>query len=141
MADDLLTGFEVFRGKGSITADEPKLTIQTKGILGLNAASYELLGRPQEVELLYNASRQMMALRPARPGQPHTYKVRPTTGPSVRGSYTVAARAFLKTYGVTYRTSIRYSPTKVGDLLVVDLTEAGSSATRTVRSAGGGLEE
>ena len=56
----------------------PSVTLDKRAILLINAAAHALIGKADVVELLFDAERRVMALRPAAPS-PTAYQFR---GPS-----------------------------------------------------------
>lgn len=68
--------FEVFNKRMTPLAKAPAVTIQKRGVISLNKAAHELINSSETVELLFDADRQVMALRPAEDTSPHAYGVR-----------------------------------------------------------------
>lgn len=87
-----MANFEVFTRKNAKPAREPTLTITVRGTLNLNAAAYELLGKPEAVTLLYARAERVIGLRPTDRGEQNAYLVRPL-GKS-GSSWQVSAKEF-----------------------------------------------
>jgi hypothetical protein len=124
----VVRGLEVFRGKGSTKPSAPRVTIQAKGVFGMNLACYEALGRPEAIEFLYNPTEQVIGFRKADPKDAHSYLVKSTgTG---GGTFTVSGKAFLKYYEIPFGKSVRYMAEAVEGILVIDLKRGGTDANR-----------
>jgi hypothetical protein len=105
-------------------AKAPSVTIQKQGVISLNKAAHDLLGRAETVELLYDQERQVMALRPTDDSSPHAYAVRAGSkrGP---GQAIVSATAFTQHYGIDTTATKRWKPFVEDGMLCVDLTVEG----------------
>jgi hypothetical protein len=125
--DSRVRGLQVFEGKGSVKLGAAYVTIQKKGVLGLNAASHELLGKPETVELLFNPEEQVIGIRQADGQAPHTYRI---LAKSDGSALTISARAFLKFYDVALERSVRYPAELVEGILIIDLRQEGVDAHR-----------
>ena len=113
--------FEVFKDRGSKKLnEEPRVTLQKKGVIGLNLPAYEMLGAPEAVELLYAPKARTIGIRAADPALPHAYRPRLPKGGNTR---LVAAIAFFKRYGIMIGSIERYPAKMVGDVLAIDLSE------------------
>ena len=113
--------FEVFKDRGSKKInEEPRVTLQKKGVIALNQSAFELLGSPQAVELLYAPKARTMGIRAADPALSHAYSPR-----LPKGGYTrlVAAIAFFKRYGIAVEAIERYPAKMLGDVLAIDLSQ------------------
>ncbi len=75
MADIDLSGFEEFDRKGVPVGTAPMVTIQKRGSFSLNRAAYDALGKPEQLVLLFNPERQVIALRPVGKENPRAYPV------------------------------------------------------------------
>jgi hypothetical protein len=87
-----MPGFEMFRAppKG------PAVTITANGLLIFSWDAYELLGKPEAVQLLYDKDQRIIGIRPAGREAENTHRVR------LSGRYTrvVSARAFCRHVGI-----------------------------------------
>ena len=114
--------FEVFDKRMTPLAKAPAVTIQKRGVISLNKAAHELIDSPDTVELLFDADRQVMALRPADDTSPHAYGVRAGSkkGP---GQAMVSATAFTQHYGIDTTATRRWRPFVEDGMLCIDLTQ------------------
>ena len=117
--------FEVFDKRMTPLAKAPAVTIQKRGVISLNKAAHELIESPDTVELLFDADRQVMALRPADDTSPHAYGVRAGSkkGP---GQAMVSATAFTQHYGIDTTATRRWRPFVEDGMLCIDLTQTGT---------------
>jgi hypothetical protein len=120
--------WETFQRQRAPLSEEPTVTIQRRGTLSINAAAYGALQRPEAVELLFDRSERLMALRKAEPSTPHAYLVRPLgKGGS---TWLVSGQAFTKYYGIDSEKAMRWDATLDPDgILVADLKEPGTEVT------------
>src|SRR5699024_10774042 len=72
---DSMSNFEIHK-KNTHGRRSPKrmVSIMKSGVLGISADVHEWLGRPEEVEYLYDRTRKVLALR-AAPGSQNAYRV------------------------------------------------------------------
>lgn len=117
--------FEVFDKRMTPLAKAPAVTIQKRGVISLNKAAHELIDSPDTVELLFDADRQVMALRSADDASPHAYGVRAGSkkGP---GQAMVSATAFTQHYGIDTTATRRWRPFVEDGMLCIDLSTAGT---------------
>lgn len=94
----------------------PSVTVQRKGIVSINAPAHKLIDGAKFVELLFDPSRRVMALRPAEPS-PRTYELR---SPSRSGQTLVSATAFMQAYEIDTSVSRRYEPFEEDGMLCID---------------------
>lgn len=104
--------------------DQPTLTIQKTGIGTINNAAAEFLNRPDTIDLGYDPEARVIAIRAATPDSPNAIRVRQQGNSSTRE---FGIRSFLRFFGIEHEGSRRYqaSPARDGDMLLVDLKEAG----------------
>ena len=112
-------GFEVFDKRGAVASKHPYVTIQRRGPFGINLAAYELMGKPEAVELLYDREQELIGLRPVPPDRPRAFPVRAQGKNSV--TFMVAGQAFAKHYELDTSVARRYAVRMEGDVLVLDL--------------------
>jgi hypothetical protein len=85
-----------------------------------------MAGNPTHVELLYDPDEQIIGLREVDPSKSHAYRVR-RQGRS--NSYIISAQGFLNYFDIMPKTSRRYVPKIIGDVLTIDLKEEGIDAS------------
>jgi hypothetical protein len=83
--------FVEFSRQNSRRDDEPMFTLQTRGNISLNHATFKALGEPAAVAFLYDAGEGIVALRKVARNYPNGYLVRKQPNSS---SYIVAAQGF-----------------------------------------------
>jgi hypothetical protein len=113
-----MPNFEVFDRKAKPKVSQPLVTLQASGTFSMNEASYEALGAPDEVELLYDPGEQIVGFRPAGETSPHSYPIKPQ--PNGR-TYQTGGRAFCAHYGIETGTARRFAGEVMGDILAIDL--------------------
>ena len=130
-----LDGFDVFDRSSAPSPSVPTLTIQRRGMLSLNRGSYEALGKPAAVELLFNRERRAIAIRPADPATPRAYAVRAQGAAGGSSStYLVPGRSFTTHYGIDTTVARRYGVERRGEMLLVDLEQEGAVTVTSPRA-------
>ncbi len=109
--------FEVFDKRSAPSRGAPSATIQRRGILSLNAPAHALINDAEEVELLFDADRQVIALRPSEPTT-RSYKFRNT---KTSKQVMLSLVSFAGHYGLDFAVSRRYAPTVEDGMLCIDL--------------------
>ncbi len=112
-------GFEVFDKRASTSSKTPMVTIQKGGHFSLNKAAYDLMDRPDAVELLYDREKKLIGFRSTSPTRPLAYPVK-SLGTNATGRL-VAGQAFCKYYDIDASVARRYEVRMDGDILVLDL--------------------
>jgi hypothetical protein len=126
-----MPNFEVFDRKAKPRVTQPLVTLQSAGTFSLNEASFEALGEPDEVELLYDPGEQIVGFRPAGETSPHSYPIKPQ--PNGR-TYQTGGRAFCSHYGIETGTARRFAGEVMGDILAIDLKGEAKIVGRNGRS-------
>jgi len=124
-------GFQVFDRRHAPMRGEPSVTLQSSGVLSINAPAHRMIDNAMKVELLFDPSREVMALRPSE-GSPRSYELRE---PTSTGLTMVSLTAFANAYGIDLSTSRRFQPFLEDGMLCVDL-KGESVAVRGNRSRG-----
>jgi hypothetical protein len=123
--------FERFDKRHIAIAGSPFVTIQRGGrVMTINRVAYEMLGRPEAVELLYSKQNHgVIGVRQVSPKEPYAFPLR---GQGRRGqepsNYLVAIQAFTKHYGIDTSVAMRYPVEMQEDILTVPL-DRGTVAT------------
>lgn len=60
-----MANFEVFTRRNPPSSPGPTLTLTKRGVLTLNTAAYEAIGRPDSVQLLWDRDNRIVGVRPA----------------------------------------------------------------------------
>jgi hypothetical protein len=91
--------------------------------MSLNRTVYELLGKPEAVELLFDPDDQRIGLRKVPATEPYAFPVR---GQGRKGqspsNYVLSTQAFAKHYGIDTSLARRFPVEMEEDILVVDLS-------------------
>ena len=111
---------------------EPLVTLQMKGLLGFNPAAYELLGRPDAVELMFDKLNGSIGIKAVQADSPHAVTVRRANSSDSRA---VSAATFCVYYGIRYENSLRFRNIRLDHegILVLDLRDAREVVKRTSR--------
>lgn len=121
-------GFQVYEKGSAPVASTPSVTIQKKGLISINRAAFELAGRPEGVELLWDPDEKLIALRPAFLDNPNAYPVRSQNKEAERGPWLIAGTLFTQYIKLDTSEAFRWVPTLRDDLLVIDVGKPGQRA-------------
>jgi hypothetical protein len=124
-----MSDFEVFDKAQTPFSGEPHLTIQKRGTITLNAASYALLDAPAAVELLFDPDEQLLGLRSQDRRLPHVSFVRKANR-SPGGPWVVSAMAFVHHYGIDTSVARQRVAFLDEDVLCVRTDDPGSVVSR-----------
>jgi hypothetical protein len=102
---------------------QPFVTIQKKGVISLNRAAFEALNNPEFVELLYDPGARLVALRKVDSSVEHSYQVRAPV--ENHATWLISGAAFVGYYEIDTSVSVRRAARTDGDLLIIDLNDAG----------------
>lgn len=105
------------------------VTLQASGTFSMNETSYEAIGRPEQVDLLYDAGEQMVGFKPAE-GSPHSYPIKQQQNGR---SFQTGGRAFCSAYGIDTTKARRFSAELIEGVLAIDLKNAGKEVGRNGR--------
>lgn len=118
--------FEVYEKGSAPVSTIPSVTIQKRGLISVNRAAFEALGRPQGVELLWDSERRAIALRPAPLENQNAYPLRAQGSHAEKGPWLVAGTLFTQFIGLDTSQAFRWTPTIEDGLLVIDVSKPGS---------------
>lgn len=111
--------FEEFTGRGStVPSEQPRVTLQRNGKIGLNQAALRALGQPGAVVLLFDSTTHSVGLRATTKSLPHAYPVLKHAGAA-----TVTAIAFAKHYSIDLSETRSFPATFEDGVLVIDLNK------------------
>jgi hypothetical protein len=122
-------GFEVYEKGSAPVATVPTVTIQKRGLMSMNRAAYALIGSPEGLELLWDADRNVIGLRPAELTNPNAYPARAQNSSSDKGPILVAAGMFTKYIKIDTSEARRWVPKVEDGILCIDLNEPAQRAT------------
>lgn len=123
-----MPNFETFTRRMIPLVKQPAVTIQRRGNMSVNRASYVAMGEPEAVELLYDPTERIVGLRGVSKEEEHAYPIRPQGG-NQDGTYLVAGTAFTKYYGIDTSVSTRRPAVMQDGVLCIDLKEEGTVVT------------
>ena len=124
-----LSNFETFTRRLAPLGNCPYVTIQKRGILSLNRIAFMALGAPAAVELLYNRTDQVVAIKGASIEVPHAHALRAVGRATVPNTYVLAAMSFLQHYGIASTKSLRREAGVSDGVLLIDLKVEGTLVT------------
>ena len=130
-------GFETFVKRKTGRTKQPFVTIQRGGPFSFNKAAYDLLDKPEALELLYDGERKLIGFRKVSPDKPIAFPVRTQGKNSI--SFLVAGQAFTRHYEIDTTTARRYPAKLEDDILTLDLR--GDSIDVTGPRAGKGRKD
>ncbi|OQJ57062.1 hypothetical protein CmiCFBP2404_15805 [Clavibacter michiganensis subsp. insidiosus] len=123
--------WEVY-AKGSAPAPTtPSVTIQKRGLMSINRAAYEAIGKPEGVELLWDPERKLIGFRPAPLTNQNAYPVRTqVTNPEKadKGPWLIAGTRFTQYIGMDTTDAYRWTPTVEDGMLMIDTSQPGAKA-------------
>lgn len=122
-------GFEVFQKSSAPVSKVPTVTIQKRGLISLNRAAHALIGAPDFVELLWDADRRVVGLRPASAESPNAYPARPQSVKTDKGPILVAGTVFTQYYDIPTEESRRWVVRAEDGILCIDLQQESQLAT------------
>lgn len=117
--------FQVFEKGSAPISSVPSVTIQKRGLISLNRAAYEMLGKPVGIELLWDSDRRVIGLQAAPIDSPNAYPARPQSPNSEKGPILIAGSLFTRFIGLDTSDAYRWVPFMEGDVLCIDLTKPG----------------
>lgn len=110
--------FEVFDRRSRPVSNQPTITIQKRGNFSLNRAAFEALDGPEAVELLFDRTERLIAMRPSETTNRLAYPVRKQQNAA---SYLIAGNAFNQYYGIETGITKRWDAELLDGMLVIDL--------------------
>lgn len=122
-------GFEVYQKGSAPVPTTPSVTIQKRGLISINRAAFELLGKPEGVELLWDPERSVIALRPAPLTNQNAYPVRTQGAHSDRGPWLIAGTLFTQYIKLDTTNAYRWTPGLEDGMLTIDVSKPGSKAS------------
>lgn len=126
--------FEVFTGRFKPASNKfMRVTLNARGSFSLNHATYEALGSPKFVELLYDAASGAIGMRAADESNRHAYPVRTQRNAK---SYLVGARAFYMHYGLNLEGLTVFNDPQVDEGILI--LENGQVLTQRAKRNGNG---
>ena len=122
--------WEVFDRKARPSVKHPLVTLQGSGTFSMNEASYNAVGRPDQVELLYDKKAQIIGFRPASDESPHSYPIKPQQNGK---TFQTGGRAFCAYYDIEIGKARRFAGEMIDGVLAIDLKGEARDAKRVSR--------
>ncbi len=122
--------WEVFDRKARPSVNQPLVTLQGSGTFSMNEASYNAIGRPDQVELLYDKKAQIIGFRPASDKSPHSYPIKPQQNGK---TFQTGGRAFCAYYDIETGKARRFAGEMFDGVLAIDLKGESRDAKRVSR--------
>lgn len=119
-------GFIVYEKGSAPIATVPSVTVQKRGLLSINRAAFALMKEPAAVELLWDADRRIVGLRPVPIEDPNAYPVRAQVANSTRGPLLIAGNLFTKFIGLNTDEAHRWTPYMEDGILCLDVSKPGA---------------
>jgi len=119
--------WEVFDRKARPSVKQPLVTLQGSGTFSMNEASYNAIGRPDQVELLFDKKAQIIGFRPASDKSPHSYPIKPQQNGR---TFQTGGRAFCAYYGIEIGKARRFAAEMVDGVLAINLKGEARDAKR-----------
>ncbi len=125
-----MPNWEVFDRKARPAGLQPLVTLQGSGTFSMNEASYNAVGRPDQVELLYDKKDQIIGFRPASEKAPHSYPIKPQQNGR---TFQTGGRAFCSYYGIEIGKARRFAGEMIDGVLAINLKGEARDAKRVSR--------
>jgi hypothetical protein len=107
-----MPNFVEFSREDSRTSDEPMFTLQRRGLISFNQATFKALGEPAAVALLYDAAEGIVALRKVGRTYANGYNVRKQPNSH---SYLVGSQGFSSFHKIPTEEPRRFAGHDYGD--------------------------
>jgi hypothetical protein len=115
--------FERYDRRSAPIKTSPFVTLQRRGPMSLNMAAYELLGKPEGAELLFDRENQLIGIRKVPATEPYAFPVRPQGRKGAKPSnYVMSTQAFTKHYDIDTSIARRFPVEMQDDILTIDLS-------------------
>lgn len=122
--------FETFDKSRVAFSGEPHITIQKRGTITINAASFAALDEPNAVELLYDRADHILGLRTIAADVDHAAFVRRSTR-SPSGPWVISAMAFIRHFEIDTEVARRWVAQLRNGVLCAQLTTPCLVVSRT----------
>ena len=119
--------FEVFRKRSNQPGGvNPQVTLQRGGTFSLNQKSFDALGQPEAVVLLYDTQQRIIGFRKVEPGDFNAF---PVHRQGKGQSYLVNGLSFCQFYEIPLGQARRYKAQLFDDVLGIDLNGESAEVT------------
>ena len=133
MSNTVNPTWEMFDHMGASKSDKrPLVSLQVRGSINFNRAAFDLVGRPEALQLFYDRSNRLVGFRTAKIGDRAASQVRKAPKSE---TYAMAAKAFTNYYDIDIRETRRYELRMYGDIPAIDLNMPETASGRAKRRA------
>lgn len=116
---DIRPNWKKFTKAGGRGVYEKRASLSPRGVFTLNQPTFEEMGQPDAVELLFDDGQRLIGLSPVAKDAPYAYMVRKQ---KTNKSYLIGARPFCHHFRLNIEQTIRFNDIKVIDgVLVLDM--------------------
>jgi hypothetical protein len=126
-----------FRSK-PVSSKVMRVSLNPRGTFSLNHATFEAMGHPEAVELLFDRESKVVGFKPVGLDVRHAYQVRTQKNSK---SYLVGAQAFCKYYEIEPPQTMAFEPELADGILEVDLKKSIEIAPRKPSRRGNGEQQ
>ena len=113
-----MPNWEVFDRKARPSVKQPLVSLQASGNFSMNEASYNAIGRPDFVELLYDRDERIVGFRGANDKSPHSYPITPQANGR---TFQTGGRAFCSYHDIPTGKARRFAGELIDGVLAVNL--------------------
>jgi hypothetical protein len=118
----MMRSWETFKIVGGRGVYEKRVSLSSRGVLTLNQPTFDALGEPDRVELMFDRHARMIGLKPSSPDVTFAASVRKQ---GANKSYLINARPFCYHYKIEIPQTVRFRDIIIEDgVLVLDLKTA-----------------
>ncbi len=103
----------------------PRVTLNSRGVLLINAKGYEALGSPEAVEIGFDHANATIGLRPSDPRRTNAFPVRGYKGSAKYPYHIVHAAPFCNLHDLRPERTMRFAHVRIEDgIMLLDITTA-----------------
>jgi hypothetical protein len=118
----MIKHWTIFKGR-PFTGDreQPRVTLDRKSVILLNAAACEHLKGPTAVELMFDETQKRIGIRPIDPREAHAFRLKKKKGATHR---TINAGAFCQNFSISVERTVRFNEVTIDreGTMTLDLT-------------------
>ena len=123
-----MRNFEEFTGRSTPASSKTmRIAIQRRGTMSFNKATFEALGKPDAIILLFDKETRAVGIKATSQDTKHAYPVRKQPNSN---SFLVAAQAFCKYYDIDTEATRAYYPQLEDGMIVFELDKGAEIPTR-----------
>ncbi len=127
----MIREWEEFTQKNVGNVDLVRVSLNQKGVFGMNQKAIDVLGGPKAVVFMFDKANRLIGLKGSAPDVDHAYELK-RQGASQ--SYYLRAKSFCNFYGIEIGETIVFNDVEVDDGVIVLKLDNVTEATRRTRS-------